>query len=315
MDARTTERADAHKGGRSREHKLNFVLLDVFTSTRLEGNPLAVVCDADGLLDNEMQAIAREFNLSETVFLMRAASERNTAAARIFTPLVELPFAGHPTVGAAIVLGRRDKVPVVRIEEKVGVITALVEKDRDGHAWSRFGLPRIPEEVTPAPSVHNIAMALGIHAEDIGCGLYKPAVFTAGVLYYLVPVRNAKVLRDLKLERRGWQAIFPRERSSVYVFTETPEEADNDFAARMFSPGAGLVEDPGTGSAVAALMGLVARNASFDDGQGEFIVRQGVEIGRPCRIHMQLRKEHGVLTHGGVGGNAVIVGEGALDLG
>lgn len=296
--------------------KLKYLLLDVFTSERFKGNPLAVVCNADGLLDNEMQAIASEFNLSETVFLSKAEGDRNTAAARIFTPQAELLFAGHPTIGAAIVLGQSHKVPVVRIEGRIGVITALVEKGENGAMNARFSLPMLPEEVPGAvPGKHNIAMALGIAPEDVGCGLYKPAVFTAGTAFYLVPVRNAQVLRSIKLERRGWDAVFPHERHSAYVFTETPEEKDNDFAARMFGPGMGLEEDPGTGSAAAALIGLIARHTSFADGQGEYHLRQGHEIGRPCRIGIQLRKSAGELTHGGISGEAVIVGEGELDLG
>jgi trans-2,3-dihydro-3-hydroxyanthranilate isomerase len=105
--------------------KLNYLLLDVFTRERLKGNPLAVVLKADGLLDGEMQAIAREFNLSETVFIQKPHAERNTASVRIFTPTVELPFAGHPTVGAAVVLGLQNKVSAVRLEEQIGLITAL----------------------------------------------------------------------------------------------------------------------------------------------------------------------------------------------
>ncbi len=298
-----------------RPQKLKYMLLDVFTNERLKGNPLAVVCNGDGLLDNEMQAIASEFNLSETVFLCRPKHDRNTAAVRIFTPRTELNFAGHPTVGAAIVLGQQHKVPVVRIEENVGLITALVEKSQHGTALARFGLPRLPEEAGNPPDRHDIAMALGILPSEVGCGLYKPAVSTAGTLFYLVPVANAKVLRALKLERRGWEEIFPLGDYSVYVFTETPEENDNDFAARMFSPGMGIGEDPGTGAAAAALIGLVARHVPFSDGQEEYVIRQGHEMGRPCRISMQIRKDAGELSYGGIGGEAVIIGEGELDLG
>ena len=118
--------------------KLNYLLLDVFTRERLKGNPLAVVLKADGLLDGEMQAIAREFNLSETVFILKPHAERNTAAVRIFTPTVELPFAGHPTVGAAVVLGLQNKVSAVRLEEQVGLITALFEKADKRSGEARF---------------------------------------------------------------------------------------------------------------------------------------------------------------------------------
>jgi trans-2,3-dihydro-3-hydroxyanthranilate isomerase len=296
--------------------ELDYLLLDVFTTERLKGNQLAVVCNGDGLLDNEMQAIAAEFNLSETVFLMKPTGERNHACARIFTPKAELPFAGHPTVGASVVIGLRREVPLVRLEERIGLITALVETTGKHSGRARFTLPRLPDEVpTTMPDTGAIAMALGILPEDIGFGLYRPAAFTAGNMFYLIPVKNAQVLASLRLERRGWTDVFPLDRHSVYVFTETPEEEGVDFAARMFSPSTFGREDPGTGSAAAALIGLIARNVSFSDGQDEFMLRQGDEVGRPCRISMQLRKDAGVLTHAGIGGDALVVGEGKLYFG
>jgi trans-2,3-dihydro-3-hydroxyanthranilate isomerase len=293
--------------------KLNYVLLDVFTRERLKGNPLAVVLKADGLLDDQMQAIAAEFNLSETVFISKPQWERHAASIRIFTPRVELPFAGHPTVGAAVVLGLQSRSTAIRLEEQVGVITCIMERiDKDtGHA--RFALPRLPEEIGKAPGNAAIATALGLDLEDIGCGQYQAAAFSAGNPFYLLPVRNADALKRIKLERRGWEETFPLGRGSVYVFTRTPEERENDFAARMFSPGMGLGEDPATGSAAAALIGLISKYEG--NGQHEFRLRQGHEMGRPSLISMQVRKENDQLTHGGIGGHAVIVGEGTLNLG
>lgn len=293
--------------------KFNYLLLDVFTTERLKGNPLAVVLNADPLLDDQMQAIAGEFNLSETVFIKRPQMVKHTAAVRIFTPSVELPFAGHPTVGAAVVLGLQTRSSAVRIEEQVGLITCLMEKADKGTGFARFALPRLPEEVGPAPDKHRIALTLGIDAEDVGCGVYQPALFSAGVAFYLVPVRNAEVLAKLKLERRGWDEVYPLGHNSVYVFTETPEERGNDFAARMFSPGMGLGEDPATGAAAAALIGLLGRHGN--PGQTEVRLRQGKEMGRPSLIEIQYRREGDTLTHGGIGGHAVIVGEGTIDLG
>jgi trans-2,3-dihydro-3-hydroxyanthranilate isomerase len=290
--------------------KLNYLLLDVFTTERLAGNPLAVVLNADALLDNQMQAIAGEFNLSETVFVMRPQAVKHTAAVRIFTPSVELPFAGHPTVGAAVVLGLQGRSSAVRIEEKVGTITCVMEKVDKRTGFCRFALPQLPLEVGTAPDKHRIALTLGIDPDDVGCGLYQPTVFSAGVTFYLVPVRNSAVLRKLKLERRGWDEVYPLEHNAVYVFTETPEEPGNQFAARMFSPGQG--EDAATGSAAAALIGLLAKHGN--PGQTELMLRQGHEMGRPSLIRMQFRKEGDTLTHGGIGGHAVIVGEGSLDL-
>ncbi|WP_224702935.1 PhzF family phenazine biosynthesis protein [Devosia aquimaris] len=291
--------------------KLNYMLLDVFTRERLKGNPLAVVPKADGLLDDEMQAIAREFNLSETVFLFKPASERNTAAVRIFTPYQELPFAGHPTVGAAVVLGLQRKASAVRMEEKVGLITALFEKVDRRSGEARFALPRLPQRIAEFKDRLAIAQALGIEPEDIGCAGYQPAVFSAGVTFHLVPVRDAAVLRRIQLNRARWDSVFHHDHNSAYVFTLTPDEPDNDLAARMFGMGVG--EDPGTGSAAAALIGLLAEQAPLANGQADFVLRQGVEMGRPCRIMLQLRKEDDVLVHGSIGGDAIVLGEGVLD--
>lgn len=294
--------------------KLPYLLLDVFTKERLKGNQLAVVSKGDGLLDGEMQAIAREFNLSETVFILKPHAERNTASIRIFTPTVELPFAGHPTVGAAVVLGLQNKVTAVRLEEKIGLITALFEKSDRRSGEARFALPQLPARLASIDDRAAIALALGIERDEIGCGVYQPAVFSAGVDFHLVPVRDAEVLRRITPNMGQWAGIFPHGRHSVYVFTQTPNEPDNDLAARMFAPGMGLSEDPGTGSAAAALIGLLSEHAAIGTGQLDLVLRQGHEMGRPCRIMLQLSKKNEVLVHGGIGGHAVIVAEGILDL-
>ena len=147
--------------------KLNYLLLDVFTRERFKGNPLAVVLKADGLLDDQMQAIAREFNLSETVLINRPQAERHSAAVRIFTPTVELPFAGHPTVGAAVVLGLQGRSTAVRLEEKVGVITCVIERIEKHIGQARFALPKLPEEVGKAPPPLAIAGTLGLDPDDL----------------------------------------------------------------------------------------------------------------------------------------------------
>lgn len=295
--------------------RLNYLLLDVFTTEHLKGNPLAVVMKADELLDDQMQAIAREFNLSETAFIRKPKSERHTASVRIFTPLLELPFAGHPTVGAAVVLGLQNRVSAVRLEEAIGLITCVIEPKDKRTAEARFALPQLPAEVGRAPEVPEIARALGLDAEDIGCGVYRPAVYSAGMVFYLVPVRDEAALARVRLERRGWHDLFPLGHHAVYVFTETRGDAGVQFASRMFSPGLGIDEDPGTGAAAAALIGLLAKHAVMADGQVDLKLRQGVEIGRTSIISMQFRKAGDVLTHGGIGGSAIVIGEGSLDLG
>ncbi|KRA99204.1 hypothetical protein ASD83_01345 [Devosia sp. Root685] len=293
--------------------KLDYLLLDVFTRERLQGNQLAVVLKADGLLDNEMQAIAREFNLSETVFLSKPQSERNSAGVRIFTPHEELPFAGHPTVGAAVVLGLQNDRTAVRLEEKIGLVTALFEKADKRSGEARFALPRLPTKVADLTDKLGIAQALGIEVEEIGCDVFAPAVYTAGVTFHLIPVRDAGVLARVRANMAMFEDVFFHDHNSAYVFTLTPEEPENDIAARMFSITAG--EDPGTGSAAAALIGLLSDKADFGAGQADYALRQGKEMGRLCRISLQLRREGEVLTRGAIGGHAVIVGEGVLDLG
>ncbi|WDR03797.1 PhzF family phenazine biosynthesis protein [Devosia algicola] len=293
---------------------LDYLLLDVFTRERLQGNPLAVVLNADGMRDAHMQAIAKEFNLSETVFLTKPAAERNSAAVRIFTPNQELPFAGHPTIGAAIVLGLANKANAVRIEEKIGLITALFERVDKNSGEARFTLPQLPQQVAPSADRFAIALALGIDPDEVGCGPYKPAVYSAGNVFHLVPVRDAGVLARIERNYGVWSHAFPHGRQAVYVFTQTPEEADTDLGARMFAPGMGMSEDPGTGSAAAALIGLLADHETVADGQVNLRLRQGLEMGRLCRIEIQLRKKNDVLDHGAIGGHAIIVGEGRLML-
>ncbi|WP_297110754.1 PhzF family phenazine biosynthesis protein [uncultured Devosia sp.] len=291
--------------------RLPYLILDVFTRSPLKGNALAVVPKADGLMDNEMQAIAREFNLSETVFICKPQNERNSAALRIFTPFQELPFAGHPTVGAAVTLGLNSRASAIRMEEKVGLVTALFERLDRRSGEARFTLPSLPRRLADLPDRLGMAQALGIDVEDIGCDFYRPAVFSAGVTFHLVPVRDARVLRKVSVNKTAWDQVFHHEHHSAYVFTLTPEERDNDIAARMF--GMDIGEDPGTGSAAAALIGMLSEQA-LGSGQTDYVLRQGHEMGRPCRITLQLRKDNDVLVHGAIGGEAVVVGEGVLDL-
>ena len=291
---------------------LKYLLLDVFTRQRLQGNQLAVVQKADGLSDAEMQAIAREFNLSETVFLTKPQSESNVSGVRIFTPYQELPFAGHPTVGAAVVLGLQHERSAVRMEEKIGLVTALFEKADKRSGEARFALPKLPVKVADLTSKLAIAQALGIEVEEIGCDVYAPAVYTAGVTFHLIPVRDAGVLERVKPNQGMFDAVFSHDHNSAYVFTLTPDEPENDIAARMF--GMDIGEDPGTGSAAAALIGLLSDKSDIGTGQLDFTLRQGKEMGRLCRISLQLRRENEVLVHGAIGGHAVIVGEGELDL-
>jgi len=293
--------------------QFDYYLLDVFSRTRFSGNQLAIVMKTDNMNRDQMQMIAREFNLSETVFVRQPLSDKHTASLKIFTPKRELSFAGHPTIGAAVLLGLQQRSSAVRLEEEIGLITCVMESIDRHSGRARFGLPKLPEEVGPAPSAEQIAPTLGIAPEDVGCGDMMPAYFSAGVDFYLVPVRNAEVLRSIKLERRGWGQVYPGGHHSVYAYTATPDERLVDFAARMFSPGMGIDEDPATGSAAAALIGYLARHVT-EEGQVSYRLRQGDEIGRPSIIELQLQAQSGQVVRGGIGGEAILVASGKLDL-
>ncbi|AKR56260.1 Phenazine biosynthesis protein PhzF like [Devosia sp. H5989] len=290
--------------------RLNYQILDVFTDRAFAGNPLAVVMDADGLSGEQMQAIAREFNLSETIFLSAPADGAHMASARIFTVGGELPFAGHPTVGGSVALGLRHQAERVTIEEKVGLIVADVALASQTLGHAEFDLPRLPAVAGEAAGIERTAAALGLLPEDIGCEGFAPAVWSAGVEHYLVPVRDAQALARIRLDANGWAETFPIGRHFVFAFTATPEEPENDYAARMLS--ALIGEDPATGSAAASLTGALAERIGFDDGEARLRIRQGHEMGRPSLIEVYLRKAGGRLVQGRVGGEAVLIAEGVL---
>src|SRR5262249_40230705 len=224
------------------------------TEKRFAGNPLAVVLDADELKSDTMQSIAREFGHPETVFVLKPDNLGSTARVRIFTPATELAFAGHPTVGAALVLallGRGDAGNMV-IEEKIGVIHCTVSPAGDrGHA--RFLLPDLPRGAgSPAPTVA-IAAALGLSVNDIGFDRFVPARWSVGNAFTFVPVRNLDAIRRCRVNDAAWDQAFELGgRTSAFVFCSETLDPANQFHARMFAPRLGVAEDPATGSAVAA---------------------------------------------------------------
>ena len=293
--------------------KLNYFLLDVFTDKKLAGNPLAVVMKADHLSDAQMQSIAAEFNLSETVFVRQPRLDYHAASLRIFTPKMEVPFAGHPTVGTAVLLGLEQRLSAVRLEEEVGLVTCVIEKTGRASAMAHFSLPRMPERLGDLPDNAIIAEVLGLEPGDLGSEVYRGGMYTAGLGYYMVPVRSTDVLKRIRIERRGWDQVFPLDHHSVFAFVPTPEEAGNDFAARMFTTVLGSGEDPATGSAAAAMIGLLAEHEA-DDGHFDFTMRQGHEMGRPSLISLRFSKSGGALDRAGIGGSAVVLAQGELDL-
>ncbi len=292
---------------------VKYFLLDVFTDKALSGNPLAVVIKADFLSDEMMQRLATEFNLSKTVFVRQPRLDYHAASLRIFTPKSELSFAGHPTVGAAVLLGLEQRLAAVRLEEEIGLLTCVIERTSRRSAIAHFSLPQLPERLGDLPDTGIVAEALGLAPSDLGSDIYTGGIYSAGLPYYLVPVRTTEALSRIHIERRGWANVFSFEHHSVYAFVPTPDEKSNDFAARMFTTILGSGEDPATGSAAAALIGLIA-DFQPADGSYDLTLRQGCEINRPSLISLRFTKANGVLERAGIGGSAVLLAEGEIDL-
>src|ERR1041384_4987344 len=204
-----------------------FVTLDVFTEKRCAGNPLAVVLEPEGLDDAGMQTVAREFNFPETVCVFAPENKAHRAKLRIFTPARELPFAGHPTVGTAVLLGRidgsasRDFV----LEEKIGLVPCQISSTGPDTGRARFNLPRLPE---PAGKVGNdaaIAAALSISAGDIGFGGFKPAFWSAGNPFAFVPLASLDAIRRCRAVEANWNDAFGSEsHNAAYMFCRQTED-------------------------------------------------------------------------------------------
>jgi trans-2,3-dihydro-3-hydroxyanthranilate isomerase len=293
-----------------------FVTLDVFTDKRFAGNPLAVVLEPDGLDTAAMQTIAREFNLSETVFVQPPENKDHRARIRIFTPVSELPFAGHPTVGTAVLLGLHDGGSQARdfiLELSIGPVPCrATPATENGRAV--FQLPRLPEDVGAPADDATIAAALGIAPEDIGFDGLRAARWSAGAPYTMVPVRDLDVIKRCHVETGPWKAAFGFDsHAAAYMFCRETAEPGHQFHTRMFAPLQGVSEDPATGSAAAAFAGYLAAHSGFGEGEHATRIEQGYEMGRPSQIELTLKIGGGKLTGASIGGSAVVVMEGAIE--
>lgn len=297
-----------------------FYTLDVFTHSALAGNPLAVVLDAEGLDTPRMQAIAREFNLSETVFVFPASDPHQRADIRIFTPARELPFAGHPTVGTAVLLGLLDRegkrgAVAFGLREQVGVVPCAVEVRGVDSGEARFRLPRVPFSWGEGKETAACAWALGLDPTEIGFGRHVPSRHSAGVAYDLVPVASLEALAKARPQGEAFDKTFAdSDHPAAYVYARMPGADGLRFRARMFAPSLGVLEDPATGSAAAAFAGALMQCEPLGDGEHDILIEQGVEMGRPSEIRLQMTIRHGALVSAEIGGGAVIVSRGELFL-
>ena len=292
---------------------LRYTTLDVFTDRPFGGNPLAVFCDQAELPTGRMQAIAREFNLSETVFIVPPRDARALRRLRIFTPAREMQFAGHPTIGAvhalvdAGIAGERNEFV---LELEVGLVPIKVTRREGAPPFLQLTAARVPETRGTAPSRAALAAMLGLEERDV---LDDAQAWSCGTPFLFVPVRDRAALARAKPDSAAWsEALSGAWTAEAFVFCRDPELPGSHLRARMFAPELGVFEDPATGSAAAALAGYLAAREPARSGTHQWIVEQGFEMGRPSILHVEVDTAEGKAGAVRVGGNAVKMSEGAL---
>lgn len=290
---------------------LAFHTLDVFTDLAFAGNPLAVVLAADGLSTVQMQQLAREFNLSETVFVQQATRTDADVRVRIFTPARELPFAGHPTIGSACLLadlgGLAAGANRIVLEENIGLVPVRLSRE-GSRPWFAELTAAQPPETRPADfDLAALPAVLGIEAADIT----SVRIASCGNPFVIVTVRQPEVLPAIDFDASAARRLLANSWGHAIYIAALGYEGE--WRTRMFAPDLGMAEDPATGSAAAAFAGALALDAAARGEQGEFAwtIHQGVEMGRPSLLQASASVAGGV-TAVRVGGHAVRVSEGRI---
>ena len=291
---------------------LRFHTLDVFSGNAFGGNPLAVVLGGDALSTAQMQRIAREFNLSETVFMLNPSQDGAMIRVRIFTPYQELPFAGHPIVGTGCLLAHMGMAPPgsdVRFtfEAGVGLVPVLI-RNTCTPPYAELSVAQMPQFPGNTTDTAAIATALGLQPQDIGWQQEQALVASCGLPMLLVPLRMPELLAGIEIDTLALSRLLDAcDARGIYVYARGYED---ELRARMFSPGIG--EDPATGSAAVALAGRLATESAQGEGTLAWTVHQGVEMGRPSQLFISADKSAGLVVAVRVGGHAVYIMEGRL---
>lgn len=305
-----------------------FHTADVFTDTQFGGNQLAILPDARGLTLEQMQSITREFNFSETVFVFPPENPANTRRLRIFTPGLELPFAGHPTVGTAFVLAATGEIPLtgdetrIVFEEGVGPVKVLIKSKEAKPFFTELSPAKMPERGPETYDSGTIARALSLDPEDIATdGNYSIEGFSAGVPFVFVPIRSIEALGRARPRLDVFERALKGSWSpDVYLFCEKDDSASRNgvsngnavLQVRMFAPLLGVLEDPATGSAAAAFAGYLTQRSTRRNGTLCYTVHQGVEMGRPSKLFVEADVADGEVKAVRVGGSSVLVSSGSL---
>jgi trans-2,3-dihydro-3-hydroxyanthranilate isomerase len=284
----------------------HYVTVDVFTTQALAGNPLAVILDAGGLDQREMQAIAAEFNYSETTFVLPPSDPAHTATVRIFTPRTEVPFAGHPNVGTAFVLGTMGRCgPNVIFEERAGLVPIELMMDGSTTVGATLTAPQPLTVGLPLP-VDRVAASVGLKPGDIVTRHHLPQIASVGLAFLLAQVASRDVLARARNDTGLLPALLEESDSTgIHLYVRSDGDRHADVYARMFAPQDGVPEDPATGSANAALAALLARLG----GSERLRIAQGIEMGRPSLLFTEATS-----TGVRLGGRCAPVMEGTLRL-
>jgi trans-2,3-dihydro-3-hydroxyanthranilate isomerase len=284
----------------------DFVLVDVFSDRAFGGNQLAVFPDATGIADETMQQLAREFNFSESTFVLPPSDPSCTCRVRIFTPVRELPFAGHPTVGTAAVLASLRGEKQFVFEEGIGPVAVAIDGDA---IWFRLRSPRY-ESSPEAPPAAAIARALSLPQDAIADCWYGGV----GLKFCFIRLATPELVDRAVLDMAAWSdGMAGGWAQEMYCFAGDFRDGAR-LHARMFGPGVGVTEDPATGSACASLIASLAARSPEQDGTYHLRIDQGVAMGRPSVLEGTARKEAGRITEVAVGGSAAIVGHGTMTL-
>ncbi|ANM12161.1 MULTISPECIES: PhzF family phenazine biosynthesis protein [unclassified Rhizobium] len=302
---------------------LSYITVDVFTSTRFEGNPLAVISDARGLSDAAMQKIATEFNYSEVTFVLPPEDPRNSARVRIFTPTMEIPFAGHPNVGTAYVLGQQAEIfgrPIgekLRFEEKAGIVE--VDLKRSGGKIAATAI-RAPQPLTVGDTISEeiIARCISLEPSAIVTTTHAPVFASVGLNFAVAEMSGLDALVAARPNLAGFQAAAGRQTTSghdfsLFVYARTAENPWS-IRARMFAPLDNVPEDPATGSASAALGAYLVSLAPDADMTVRVTIEQGVEMGRRSVITLDVVKSKSIVTDVVISGTCVFVMRGEIVL-
>lgn len=298
----------------------DYVTVGVFTARRFGGNPLAVFPDARGLTDAQMQAIAAEFNLSETTFVLPPENPQHHARVRIFTPKIELPFAGHPNVGTGYVLARREETPPEHyvFEEIAGLVRVHVLRDEAQQVCgARISAPRALSIDIDVP-VELVAACASLTEAEILTTAHTPLVASVGAAFIIAEVASVEALSRATPDIAAFRAMVARTpemltRSALHLYARIDGDATR-LRARMFAPLGGILEDPATGSANAALAALLTSLAPGENVDLHYEIEQGVEMGRPSQIIASARKTAEGPVLATVAGSCVPMMEGRIEL-